>query len=261
MLKIINIFVSFPLQVTFWMLILISFFSSSPKVSGKIEDIIHVSAPISFKRLKKPQGDSLANESKRRRENPSISREVLSKEENENCNKEESLNALLRHKHLSNSEKESKDLEVPKVLRSQSENQLSVIKTVSISSDSNEKFTGNFSQPQRLPTVQSGKHPDIKSISVHTMAALLRGEYDNKIASFKVLDCRYPYEYEGGHIRNAINWPNLNMVKDYLDAQEGPPNISTSESPRPIHIFHCEFSAERGPRALRFLREVDRTIN
>ncbi|KAL7639694.1 UNVERIFIED_CONTAM: hypothetical protein RMT77_010198 [Armadillidium vulgare] len=242
----------------------------SSRVKCKIENVISESfeeltgkksAPVSFKRPKSPQGDSFIIESKRRKENPDTSVEELTKEKDENCNKEENSKVVLTQRHLSNPEAESKDFERPKILRSQSEGQLSIMKAVSLSSDSTEELTGDFMQPLCLPTVQGGKHPDLKSISIHTMAALLKGEYDGKIASFKVLDCRYPYEYKGGHIRDAVNWYNLKLVQDYLDAQEEPPKISTAESPRRIHIFHCEFSAERGPKAQRFLREVDRNIN
>ena len=34
-----------------------------------------------------------------------------------------------------------------------------------------------------------------------------------------------------------------------------------SEPKPPIIIFHCEFSQKRGPRALRALRNLDRTLN
>lgn len=249
------------------MLILITFFSFS-QIKCKIDDAISESfeeltgkksGPVSFKRPKSPLGDSFIIESKRRKENPDTSDEEPI-EEREKCKKEES-SKVIAHRHLSNPEAESKDLERPTILRSQSEGQLSIMKAVSLSSDSTEELTGDFMQPLCLPTVQGGKHPDLKSISIHTMAALLKGEYNNKISSFRVLDCRYPYEYKGGHIKTAINWYNLKMVQDYLDAQEKPPKMSSDESPRRIHIFHCEFSAERGPKAQRFLREVDRNIN
>lgn len=139
--------------------------------------------------------------------------------------------------------------------------QFSTIKTFGISSESSEELTGDFVRPLCLPTIKGGRHPDLKSISKHTMAALLKGEYDKQIASFKVLDCRYRYEYEGGHIRNATNWFNPNFVQAYVDAQKEPAKLSTAESPRHIHIFHCEFSITRGPRAYRLLREIDRSVN
>ena len=32
------------------------------------------------------------------------------------------------------------------------------------------------------------------------MADLLSGRYDDVISSFRLIDCRYPYEFEGGHV-------------------------------------------------------------
>ena len=36
------------------------------------------------------------------------------------------------------------------------------------------------------------------------MAKLLRGEYDHVVEKYVVVDARYPYEYEGGHIRGLF---------------------------------------------------------
>ena len=33
------------------------------------------------------------------------------------------------------------------------------------------------------------------------MAALLRGQYRDTVEDFLIVDCRYPYEYQGGHIK------------------------------------------------------------
>lgn len=36
------------------------------------------------------------------------------------------------------------------------------------------------------------------------MSDLLRGHFDDVIDSYKVIDCRYPYEFDGGHIQVLI---------------------------------------------------------
>jgi len=101
-----------------------------------------------------------------------------------------------------------------------------------------------------------------------------------------IIDCRYGYEYQGGHIEGAINVEtvedlekllikNRALLNDDLWLNEIKQNLqgvlqnyhlidaetvnSTSEAP--IIIFHCEFSQKRGPRAFRALRELDRQLN
>ena len=92
------------------------------------------------------------------------------------------------------------------------------------------------------------------------MAALLKGEFKDKV-NFKIIDCRYPYEYEGGHIHDAVNWHHPQMVLDHLNSVQGNPKIPKKEDMHEVLIFHCEFSAERGPKAQRLLRDQDRTAS
>jgi len=33
------------------------------------------------------------------------------------------------------------------------------------------------------------------------MSSLLRGEFSESVESFTVIDCRFPYEFAGGHIQ------------------------------------------------------------
>ena len=33
------------------------------------------------------------------------------------------------------------------------------------------------------------------------MANLIVGRYDDVIPNYRIIDCRYPYEYDGGHIK------------------------------------------------------------
>ena len=73
-----------------------------------------------------------------------------------------------------------------------------------------------------------------------------------------VVDCRYPYEYEGGHIAGAKNLYSQTMIVDEFLADKKP---LTSVTNRQIIVFHCEFSIQRGPGLLRFLRSQDRALN
>ncbi|MPC83745.1 M-phase inducer phosphatase [Portunus trituberculatus] len=122
-------------------------------------------------------------------------------------------------------------------------------------------LTGDFSRPLLLPILEGGKHPDLKSISVDTLADVVRGKYNSKVATCRIIDCRYPYEYEGGHIIGAEMWHLPELVSEHFKAQKGAPVIAGEEEQRHIMVFHCEFSAERGPKTQRLLREIDRTAN
>lgn len=94
-----------------------------------------------------------------------------------------------------------------------------------------------------------GRHQDLKSISVHTMAKLMRGAYDCEVSSMRVIDCRYPYEFEGGHIAGAENiYTHEDIVKTLVNSKTDLAKVVPEGPKRNIIIFHCEFSSERGPK-------------
>lgn len=118
-------------------------------------------------------------------------------------------------------------------------------------------LVGDCSRPYTLPTF-NGKHQDLKSISSETLSKVIDGEYSHEIEKAIIVDCRYPYEFEGGHIEGAKNiYTNEAVLEEFLK------NPIKPEDPnkRVVLIFHCEFSSERGPKLSRFLRSKDRTAN
>uniref|UniRef100_A0A8C6ZD10 M-phase inducer phosphatase n=1 Tax=Nothoprocta perdicaria TaxID=30464 RepID=A0A8C6ZD10_NOTPE len=117
------------------------------------------------------------------------------------------------------------------------------------------ELIGDFSKVG--PTVE-GKHQDLKYISPEMMVAVLTGQFSSLIESCVIVDCRYPYEYEGGHIKGAVNLPLEQDVEEFLLKK---PIVPFDAAKRVIVIFHCEFSSERGPRMCRFVREKDRACN
>ncbi|XP_015793552.1 M-phase inducer phosphatase-like [Tetranychus urticae] len=141
------------------------------------------------------------------------------------------------------------------------ESEAKIMKAVQIS-EQDPDLIGDFSQQYALP-VCLGKHSDLKTITPETLAALLRGQYKNIIDNHTIIDGRYPYEFKGGHIIGAKNIYNKSMLlSELLDNQQE--NIDANKDGkrnRHILIFHCEFSSERGPSLLRFLRNKDREYN
>jgi hypothetical protein len=67
-----------------------------------------------------------------------------------------------------------------------------------------------------------------------------------------IFDCRFGYEYEGGHIRDSWNVKSIAAMKDLYDYFRGC---------RACVVFHCEFSKDRGPRFMRAFRAHDRSEN
>lgn len=125
--------------------------------------------------------------------------------------------------------------------KSYSENNAAIMKA--LASD-NLTLIGDFSRKYALPWMSNSKHQDLKSITCHVLADLLLARYSEQIKTFTIVDCRYPYEYEGGHIRSAINLYTQEHIHNYFinNAKDKFP-----DSKRDILIFHCEFSSERGP--------------
>eukprot|EP00727_Mastigamoeba_balamuthi_P008567 m51a1_g4332 putative m-phase inducer phosphatase (592) ;mRNA; f:143129-145449 len=112
-----------------------------------------------------------------------------------------------------------------------------------------------------LPTLEErgGSSMSVKKLHSHTLAALIRGEFSHKVRKYYIVDCRYEYEYDGGHIKGAINIPEKGQTEAalrqlFFDGPQAP--ASTSDV---VLIFHCEFSMIRGPTTIQILRTLDRS--
>lgn len=82
------------------------------------------------------------------------------------------------------------------------------------------------------------------------MNDLLDGVYGDKIQTFQVIDCRFDYEYAGGHIPGAVNLNTPTDVEALLlgnDVSKPQPSVSGDGLVKTVLIFHCEFSAKRAP--------------
>ncbi|NXP75667.1 MPIP1 phosphatase, partial [Ramphastos sulfuratus] len=134
--------------------------------------------------------------------------------------------------------------------------QASVAEIESILDSDQTDLIGDFSKSYLFNTVD-GKHQDLKYIDSEMIVCVLTGKFASFIQQCVIIDCRYPYEYEGGHIKGAVNLHTEEDVEDYLLKKP----IQPSENKRVIVVFHCEFSSERGPRMCRFVRERDRLGN
>lgn len=82
------------------------------------------------------------------------------------------------------------------------------------------------------------------------MNELLDGKYDSQLYTFHIIDCRFDYEYDGGHIPGAINMNTTAGVEEFLlgpGMQKPRPSTSGDGSKKIVLVFHCEFSCKRAP--------------
>jgi len=113
----------------------------------------------------------------------------------------------------------------------------------------------NLPYPPVLPLLRKKKQSDL--ISAETVVGVMRGDYEHIFDSYHIIDCRYMYEYEGGHITGARSMVPVNAEQElqnlFLDRPQNGNRVAI--------IFHCEFSSKRGPRACEMLRKMDRLAN
>ena len=90
----------------------------------------------------------------------------------------------------------------------------------------------------RLPHFNMDEE-SLPRITKDTMVDVLDGKYGQCYDRSIIIDCRFEYEYEGGHIEGAINVNDKERLA--LQLFESP---ATGTS---LLIFHCEYSAHRAP--------------
>lgn len=100
-----------------------------------------------------------------------------------------------------------------------------------------------------LPIVESKQ--SIPYVSADTVSKLLSGDKDYLHINYTIVDCRYEFEFNGGHIKGAQNIKTPQELENrYLK--------TPVYKPTDVFIFHCEFSSYRGPNLCLHLRKRDR---
>lgn len=90
--------------------------------------------------------------------------------------------------------------------------------------------------PHALPDHQSDGFPRIDN---NVLVDVMDGKYNDKYEHVIVIDCRFQYEYDGGHINGAVNFEDKESLAEELFNKETKPNAAL--------IFHCEYSEHRAP--------------
>jgi len=118
-----------------------------------------------------------------------------------------------------------------------------------------------------LPTVghtsattaqQAGRtgQPMLK-VTPRTLVDLILGQKYQAIDHFVIIDCRFEFEYNGGHILNAINI----QKKEEIEQMFWQNRALVKRGKKISIIFHCEFSRERGPETWRWFTKLDAKSN
>ncbi|KAG0660724.1 cell division cycle- protein [Maudiozyma exigua] len=98
-------------------------------------------------------------------------------------------------------------------------------------------------------------------IDVDTLKDIIVNDtYKPHYDEYLIIDCRFEYEYQGGHIKGAINFSRPEDVQSYLIDNKMIDGKFTG-SRKCLLIFHCEFSAQRGPTIASSFRNHDRYMN
>jgi rhodanese-related sulfurtransferase len=119
----------------------------------------------------------------------------------------------------------------------------------------------SFKRPRKLPPCVSSTPKDFaacRSIKAETLRPLLDLPEDEFTNKYILIDCRYPYEYAGGHIKYAINFHDYSTINELFFPDD---NEKYEEINKKIPIFYCEFSQVRGPKMAAALRQLDRKRN
>ncbi|CUM54967.1 unnamed protein product [Debaryomyces tyrocola] len=123
-----------------------------------------------------------------------------------------------------------------------------------------EKETYNMEDNSHLPktTINTFKVDNdlLPRINEDELYRILNGDYKEEFDEYVVIDCRFNYEYEGGHIMNAINITSQQGLEEKFIK-----NNTNDSSKRRLYIFHCEFSIFRSPTMASHLRKCDRILN
>ncbi|TIC00475.1 Rhodanese-like protein [Wallemia mellicola] len=131
---------------------------------------------------------------------------------------------------------------------------------------------GHSEKEGKLLPCFSVKDDGLMRIQPETLDKLISEPLPESISDVHVVDCRFPFEYHGGHLPGAVNLGTLQSVENYFLIPNAGANRDTKSLPTPstsassnesrkVIIFHCEFSNMRAPTLAKHLRSLDRSRN
>ena len=127
----------------------------------------------------------------------------------------------------------------------------------------NNNINDNYDQLKKMNYDYSGVIPRIEMkgrnehnyINGEILTDILHNDkYSDQRKKLFIFDCRFDYEYENGHIKNAIHCPPHNVTEKVNQ-------LLSRNDKELIIVFYCEFSSKRAPSAYRTFRSKDREMN
>lgn len=106
---------------------------------------------------------------------------------------------------------------------------------------------------------QSHKTDHFPRITGDTLISMLNKDYSSIYSKIFIVDCRFEYEYQGGHIIDSVNLSSQKELEQYFIHNRSE-NCYDEERPNLV-VFYCEFSSYRGPIMASHLRNCDRVLN
>ena len=145
--------------------------------------------------------------------------------------------------------------------------------TVNSSDDDEFIFGNSVLNKSNIKFINSNDEGKIPRINVDQFKLILE-EYKNKdklssngkfckfFDELLILDCRFKFEFDGGHIENALNISSFTELENtfFNDEILSKTPLEFNRISKKLLIFHCEFSSHRGPMKADQLRYFDRSL-
>jgi hypothetical protein len=109
----------------------------------------------------------------------------------------------------------------------------------------------------KLEVLTQTSQPELNCLCSEMVSKLVSGQFNDLYDIILIVDCRFEYEYNGGHIKGALNFPKEEDVDRYFIKN----NTYQHYGDKICIVFHCEFSSHRGPKSYKRVRSNDRKLN
>ncbi|EFO96892.1 CRE-CDC-25.3 protein [Caenorhabditis remanei] len=107
-----------------------------------------------------------------------------------------------------------------------------------------------------LDTIKKDCSSVYRKISAETLIKAMEGTDQKEFfKKYVLVDCRYEYEFVGGHVKGAINLFHTELARNFFFDDEGNKKLDV------VPIFYCEYSQKRGPQMADTLRSMDRLLH